>query len=353
MAETSEKSFPFDSVEVDGKPDRAYVADDFAEYFRAFISSGVFFKEPTNLQVLANGDMTVTYKQGRGIIDGYGYRNPKDIIIQLDPADGVMDRIDRISFTWIQEERDIHYTVQKGELSFSPKPPECRRTPEYKDYVVADVYVQAGAISIKQKDITDQRLNSEICGLATPFAEIDTTTIFLQFTEWFHHVREQGEIDIEELIAGLTDKSREKYELFLTDLRDFYRDIKSAGQQDYDDFNAEISAYIDDLEERGDTSLAAIVQQLIDFRNTKEADFLELFEIIKGQLSTDPAGNLQIQINSMQSQMEEMLEMLMTGRVTTRLAIDGGDYITDDMGNALLLEWPICKCDQNKEVQNS
>lgn len=344
MAETSEKAFPFDSVEVDGKPDRVYVADDFAEYFRAFISSGVFMEESTNLQVLANGDMSVTYKQGRAIIDGYRYRNPNDIIIHLEPADGVMDRIDRISATWIQGERDIHYTVQKGELSFSPKPPACRRTAEYKDYVVADVYVQAGAISIKQKDITDQRLNSEVCGLAIPFAKIDTTTIFLQFTEWFHHVRQQGELDIDTLIAELTARSSEKYETFLADLRAFYRDIKSKGQQDYDDFNAEISAYIDDLEERGDSSLAAIVQQLIDFRNTKETDFMELFEIIKGQLETDPAGHLQNQLNSMQYQMEEMWEMLMSGKVSTKLMTDEGDYITDDMGNALLIGWPICKC---------
>lgn len=344
MAETSEKSFPFDSVEVDGKPDRAYVADDFAEYFRSFISSGVFMEEPTNLQVFANGDMTVTYKKGRAIIDGYGYCNPEDIIIHLDPADGVMDRIDRISYTWIQEERDIHYTVQKGELSFSPEPPECRRTAEYKDYVVADVYVQAGAISIKQKDITDQRLNSEISGLATPFSNIDTTTIFLQFTEWFHHVREQGEIDIEDLISRLTAKSHEKYELFLTDLRDFYRDIKNKGQQDYDDFNAEISAYIDDLEDRGDSSLAAIIRQLVDFRNSKEAEFLELFDKVRGQLGTDPAGHLQNEIDSIQSNLAAVTEMLMTGRVSTTLATDDGDYITDDMGNALLIGWPICKC---------
>ena len=204
MAETMERSFPFDSEEVNGKPDRVYVAEDFTRYFSTFISSGIFLEDSTNLQVLANGDMTVTYKKGDAIIDGTRYWNPTDIIIQLDPADGVMDRIDRISFTWIREERDVHYTVQKGELSFSPKPPACRRTAEYKDYVVADVYVRAGAISIGQKDITDQRLNSEVCGLAVAFSEIDTTTIFLQFTEWFNYVRKQGELDIDTLIAELT-----------------------------------------------------------------------------------------------------------------------------------------------------
>lgn len=342
--ETSEKSFPFDSVEVDGKPDRVYVADDFARYFRAFISSGVFMKQSDNLQVMANGDMTVTLMPGSAIIDGYRYDNPKEIIIQLDPADGINARKDRISATYINEERRIRYTVQKGEPSYNPIAPECRRTADYKDYVLADITVNAGAISIGDRDIEDQREKKDLCGVAVPFAEIDLTTIFIQFTDWFHYVRQQGELDIEELIADLTDKSRDKYELFLADLRDFYRDIKSKGQQDYDDFNAEISAYIDELEDRGDSSLAAIIQQLINFRNTKESDFLELWENIRGQLETDPAGHLQNKIDALEAKLASVTEMLMTGRTSTKLITNDGDYITDDMGNALQIGWPICKC---------
>lgn len=177
MAEISEKSFPFDSELINGKEDRLYLADDFAAYFRSFISSGIFMKEASNLQVIANGDMTVTLKPGKMIIEGYGYENTNDIVIQLDPADGVLDRIDRISATWSQGDRDIHYTLQSSEYSYDPLEPECRRTAEYKDYVVADIRVSAGAISISQENITDQRLNSEVCGLAIPFAEIDTSEI--------------------------------------------------------------------------------------------------------------------------------------------------------------------------------
>lgn len=127
MAEETEKSFPFDSEEIDGEYDREYIADDFARYFRAFITSGVFMKESTNLQVMGNGDMTVTLKPGNLIIDGYRYENEDDIIIELEPADGVLNRIDRISGTWSKEDRDIHYTLQKGGPSYNPEPPECRR----------------------------------------------------------------------------------------------------------------------------------------------------------------------------------------------------------------------------------
>lgn len=181
MAQETEKSFPFDAEQTANGYDRTYTADDFARYFRAFISSGIFMKEPTNLQVLASGDMTVTLKPGKMIIDGYRYENTGDIILNVDPADGVLHRIDRLSITWSKEDRDIHVTLQKGVPSYEPVAPECRRTEEYKDYVVADIYVAAGVISLQQQNITDRRMDSTVCGLAVPFATIDTTELFTQY----------------------------------------------------------------------------------------------------------------------------------------------------------------------------
>jgi len=178
MATAGEKSFPFDSEEVNGEYDRGYLAEDFTRYFRAFISSGVFMKASSNLQVIANGDMTVMLKTGALMIEGYRYDTVNDIIIALDPADGVLNRIDRICGTWSKEDKDIHYEVLKGEPSYQPVAATIRRNEEYKDYVFADVYVSAGAISILQTDITDQRLNTEVCGLATPFAEFDSQTLY-------------------------------------------------------------------------------------------------------------------------------------------------------------------------------
>lgn len=193
MARESEKSFPFDSEVVNGKEDRTYPADEFAAYFRSFISSGIFMKESTNLQVVTNGDMSVTLHPGKMIIDGYGYRNVEDIIINLDPADGVLDRIDRISITWSKADRDIHCTVQSSTYSYEPIEPECRRTAEYKDYVVADIRVKAGCVSISQEDITDQRLNSEVCGLAMPFAEIDTSEINKKLEAYYERVMKEND----------------------------------------------------------------------------------------------------------------------------------------------------------------
>lgn len=206
MALENEKSFPFDAQEENGGYDREYVADDFARYFRSFIGSGVFMEKSDNLQVVANDDMTVTLKAGSAIINGYRYDNESDITITLTPADGILNRIDRIAVTWSKGDRDIHYTVREGTKSYEPSAPECRRNEEFKDYVVADILVSAGAISVRQADITDQRLNSEICGLAVPFSEVDTAKLYLQiqddlkkfqtseqaeFAKWFEAMKDQ------------------------------------------------------------------------------------------------------------------------------------------------------------------
>lgn len=202
MAQETEKSFPFDAEETETGYDKEYVADDFARYFRAFISSGIFMQDATNLQVIANGDMTVTLKAGKMIIDGYRYENTGDIIITIDPADGVLGRIDRISVAWSKDDRDIHYVLQKGTPSYEPVAPECRRTEEYKDYVVADIYVAAGAIKIQQQNITDQRLNSDVCGLAIPFTELNTDAIFTQYQDAVNEFLKFADTCIDSTVVG-------------------------------------------------------------------------------------------------------------------------------------------------------
>ncbi len=336
MAENSEYSFPFDSVEVDGKPDREYLADAFAEYFRAFISSGIFMKESTNLQVIANGDMTVTLKPGRMIIDGYRYSNVSDILVSLSPADGIMNRIDRVSVTWSAEDRDIHYTLQKGIPAYRPAPPVCRRDAEYKDYVVADIYVAAGAISIRQADITDQRLNSTVCGLAFPFYDLDTATLYDQLNDFYKE---------------FVDKSNTSYDEFVNIAQTAYNDLTKVMDERYTEFTqrgenlyTQYESYINELEVKGNSDLAALTQQLINFRNTKETEFLEWFEVIKDIFSTDASGEMLLQIEELNKQVKEIEKMLFTGMVRAELATSNGDTIIDGMGNTIMVRRPICQC---------
>ncbi|MBD5395025.1 MAG: hypothetical protein HDR71_12350 [Lachnospiraceae bacterium] len=332
MGELSEKSFPWDAEEVGGKFDRVYYADDWMRYFAAFISSGTFLREPTNLQVIANGDMTVTLKPGSMIIDGSRYDNIRDIIITLDPADGVLDRIDRISISWIKSERDTHYVVRQGEFSYNPVPAECRRTAEYKDYIVADILVRAGAIKINQTDITDQRLNSDVCGLAIPFAEINTKEIFLQLQDFYDQTvatQEEWEEEQKETITAWFEEIRE---------------LLNKENELHEQHKKDLNKYFTELQKNGYDKLATITQQIINFRDTKEADFMIWFDKIKGIFETDSGGKMLETINSLVGQVKDLHEMLISGMVRERLLVDEEHYLTDDMGNPLLVEFPICKC---------
>lgn len=217
--------------------------------------------QSTNLQIIANGDMTVTLKPGGLISEGYGYENEADIVIQLDPADGVLNRIDRIAVTWSKEDRDIHYTVQKGAIEYEPSPPTARRTAEYKDYVLADVYVAAGAISIRQADITDQRLNSELCGLAVAFCKIDTTQVFNQFMDWFQKIKEAGESGVESLIST---------------------------------HNERLTKYAEEHEQR-----------ITEYEDNQIQKCDSLLEELRGLISESAAGKLQIEINDLSNKVEQ------------------------------------------------
>lgn len=292
MAEETEKSFPFDSEEIDGEFDRAYLADDFARYFRAFITSGVFMKESTNLQIFENGDMSVVLKPGKLIIDGYRYDNVDDIIIQLEPADGVLNRIDRISGTWSKEDRDIHYTLQKGKPSYNPVPPECRRNADTKDYVFADIHIKAGAVLITQADIEDQRLNSVVCGVANPFNEIDTSSIFIQFTKWLELTQEKGEADVAALVADM-------------------------------------EGYLEMLEISGDNQLKEILDTMREFEKASEKEFIDWVNSVKEILISVENGKLLMEL----TQLVKALYDFVTYDDIKRI-IEGTYEETDEAGSA-------------------
>ena len=189
-----QKSGFFNSV----NGDRKYNANFFAEYFASFIGNGVFPNPSTNLQVLsANNGYNITIKSGKGWINGYYYCNTTDYNILLDVADGVLNRIDRMVLRFNTSSRDITLQVKKGTFASSPVAPSLQRDADMYELGLADIYIKAGAISITQADITDLRLNREICGIVHGVVEqVDTTAIFNQFENWYSTTKTNYDTDI-------------------------------------------------------------------------------------------------------------------------------------------------------------
>lgn len=170
-------SLPFNSM----NRDRVCKAEDWAWYFSTFIGNGVFPNPSTGLQVVANAGMKVTVKEGYAFINGYAFRNKPETDLTLDTADGALARIDRVVVRWDLTERNIYIKVLKGTISANPVAQAITRSTEVYDIVLADIYVGKGVTEITTENITDTRLNSEICGIVTQTVEtVDTTTLYNQ-----------------------------------------------------------------------------------------------------------------------------------------------------------------------------
>ncbi|KON09791.1 phage tail protein [Clostridium botulinum] len=217
-----EKSSFFNAVlDQQGNPDRSYLAEDFARYFSTFIGNGVFPNPANQLQVIAiDNNMQIRIKQGLAWINGYKYENTDDYIFKLDPADGVLNRIDRIALRLDFLERKIKAVVKKGQYASSPIGAILQRDSDAYEIAIGDVYVRAGVISIMQSNITDTRLNSNVCGIVHgTISQVDTTEIFRQYQAWFLENKSKHEKDFEVWMNEFKIATGKKFTDWVDDLK--------------------------------------------------------------------------------------------------------------------------------------
>ncbi len=158
----AEHSFPFAAVD----NDRVYSAADWAAYFAQLITNGVF-PVGSQLQVKAGTGMHVNVSAGSAWINGYGYVNSADYMLSVDPADGVLNRKDRVVVRWGRVERAIFLYVLKGTPASSAVPPALVRNADYHDICLAEISVNAGITQIASGHISDKRLDPSLCGIVS------------------------------------------------------------------------------------------------------------------------------------------------------------------------------------------
>ena len=145
--------------------DRRYDAIEFARYFGNLATNGVFWTAPTNLKVSPGNSISVIIAPGSGWINGYSYENTSPLELELETPHGVNPRIDRVVLRLSIPERRIYSAVKTGTAASMPEPPELTRTSDIYELALADVTVPRAAVVIVVGNITDQRLNQNLCGL--------------------------------------------------------------------------------------------------------------------------------------------------------------------------------------------
>lgn len=176
--------------------DRTYNADQISEYFLKLISNGVFATPSNAMQVQAAAGMTINVSAGWGFINCKWINNDAPYSLQLDAADVILNRIDRVVLHLDNSTpvRSITIEIKKGSVGVNPTPPALTRSGDVYELSLAQIYVGAGVTSITQAEITDERPDASVCGWVTGLIDqIDTTNLFVQFTsafyQWFDNIK--------------------------------------------------------------------------------------------------------------------------------------------------------------------
>ena len=186
----------FDANLVNEEYDRVYLAQHFAAYFASFIGNGVYAEHSNQLQVteMTTPQMQIGIERGQGWINGYWYENTDTLYMPIDVADGVLNRIDSVVLRLGFSERNMWLAVKKGTPSINPSAPEVTRTADYYELQLATISIPAGSIKITQAQITDTRMNQDVCGWVTGVVkQLDTTTLFNQFDSYFDEFKNLNE----------------------------------------------------------------------------------------------------------------------------------------------------------------
>lgn len=183
-------------------------------------SSGVFGADG-NLSVTANGDMTVSVSDGVGWLandkaDGTVFWNDtkeqtgSELQLTIPLPDAILPRIDRIVVSWdtVDYAEKPRIEVLKGTPNNAPTAPELTNNTLKRQISLARIYVAVAASSISADNITDERLDPDVCGLVTDWVSVDTTTMQVQFSSLLEKVK----TELAQLHGGTAMMTKAQYD---------------------------------------------------------------------------------------------------------------------------------------------
>lgn len=141
-----------------GDWDRKYLAEQFARYFSKFVSTGVMNDTPSQLRVSAGSGMNVVVSIGFALINGYWCYNDELLSLNVPLNETPSTRYDSVRVRW-------NATTRRIDIIYIADDIVNVRNDMYYDLQIAQIKVDPSTSAISDNDITDTRLNAELCGL--------------------------------------------------------------------------------------------------------------------------------------------------------------------------------------------
>lgn len=155
----------FDSV----AGDRIYQAADFRRVFHRTAQDGVIKGDEEELQVFARSPAAMAVEVGLGsafIQGGWLQVFSSREVLSVPVAHPTNPRLDRVVVRLNVTDRTIGLFILQGTPAVSPIPPPLTRSATIWELSLAHVLVLAGASQITSTDITDERSDPTVCGVA-------------------------------------------------------------------------------------------------------------------------------------------------------------------------------------------
>ena len=179
-----------------------------AEYVMRWLhgrTSGVFGADNNANVSAVQGAMAVTVSDGTGWMsnsnsDGVVWWNDNESVngsklqLSVDAADSTLNRIDRVIVEW-KTTNYVDYPeikILKGTKSSNASAPALTNNSTVRQISIARISIPAGTISLTNSLITDERLDTSVCGLVTDKVSVDTSMINAQVQATLTETQEQS-----------------------------------------------------------------------------------------------------------------------------------------------------------------
>ncbi|QTD41539.1 tail fiber protein [Sporosarcina sp. Te-1] len=158
----------FDPVEVAPEVfDREYNAQQFTNYFKALITTGILKGAGKELKVTANDSNMITeIDTGIAFIEGRYYSNTSQLAHTHETETLGKDRIDRVVVQLNLDDRLVKTYIKKGIASATPIAPALTRNKTIYEISLAQVKVIGGQTYIKTDNVRDERGDKALCPYA-------------------------------------------------------------------------------------------------------------------------------------------------------------------------------------------
>lgn len=188
---------------------RKYQAQDFAEYFGSVLSTGLLHtdKIPGMKVSVAAGTLNTVVTSGKAIMKGHLYENTTPLTLNHSIPEPTLDRIDRIvlRLNLQNSERNILLHVKEGLSTTNPVAPTLQRDQFIHEISLAQIRVRKNTVQLLPSDITDERLDENLCGLVSSLLSIPTDllqSLLLQRTNEINTVSADFEAELTNMIIS-------------------------------------------------------------------------------------------------------------------------------------------------------